>query len=550
MKKIQIFLLMAAMFFSNIIPVAAAEKMILEYDGEKHEYTGSVFSLVVNKNKLDNLPLSPIVFNDRALVPIREIFEEMGAKVSYEEKERKVEVEYGRTYIRMYINNNLAYVNGKKEAIPDNVVPKLINKEGESAKTMVPVRFISETIGVPIEYVEEHKTILINSSGYDFSLGATPKPTQAPESSKNGTISNVSYTVKGSNAITVLIETDKEVHEYSDFQMINPNRIVFDVPNFKMGHLADLTIDDADGFTGIRLGADAERARVVIDISTNVASYDINQISDTEIEITVKTTKATVATPKPNITPKPTATPKPSTTPKPGQSPLPTSTPKPTPTPTPTPIWSPAPSSDQLIVIDVGHGGKDSGAIGVLDGKEIYEKDLNLSIAKKVHDILKEKGYKVELTRSKDVFLELTEPPRRANERNAALFASIHINSAAQAPEANGVEVYYSELNNSEDYGTTSAVFAKNVLSTMLYNMEATNRGVKTADHAVTKRCNMPAILIEVGFISNEDELRKMCSSAYQQKIAQGIAEGIINTWKKVTIPDKTKVIEETEATE
>ena len=120
------------------------------------------------------------------------------------------------------------------------------------------------------------------------------------------------------------------------------------------------------------------------------------------------------------------------------------------------------------------------------------------------------------------------------------MFASIHINSA-ESVEANGVEVFYSTINNEDDYGTTSAVLAKNVLSRMLYHMEAKNRGVKTADHAVTKNCYMPAVLIEVGFISNEEEVAKMCTESYQQKAAQGIAEGIINTMKNIEIPKVRK---------
>ena len=71
----------------------------------------------------------------------------------------------------------------------------------------------------------------------------------------------------------------------------------------------------------------------------------------------------------------------------------------------------------------------------------------------------------------------------------------------------------------------------------MLYNMQSKSRGVKTANHAVTRRCKMPAVLAEVGFISNEDELRKMCSDEYRYKTAQGIAEGIIKTLAEITMP-------------
>ena len=68
----------------------------------------------------------------------------------------------------------------------------------------------------------------------------------------------------------------------------------------------------------------------------------------------------------------------------------------------------------------------------------------------------------------------------------------------------------------------------------MIANMGSTNRGVKTAEHAVTKRSNMPACLAEVGFITNEEELVKMTSKDYQYKVAKGIAQGIIQTVNKM----------------
>ena len=319
MKKLQIFLLLFAMLFSNIVPVMATENMKLEYDGKIHEYTGSVFSLVVSNKKLNELPMPPIIFNDRALVPIREIFEEMGAEVSYESSEKKVEVEYGNTYIRMYINDNLAYVNGKKHSIPDNVVPKLISKVGGETKTMVPVRFISETIGIDVDFVSEHETILVNSKDYDFSISQTPDESLVPEVTPR--IDNVSYTVKGSNSISVLIEGNTEIGEYSDFKMTDPSRVVLDIPGFEMGHLADIEVDDVDGVSGIRLGADAERARIVVDIESSVSSYDVTKPSETELQIIVKTTKLTQPTAKPTVTPKPTSPPKPSGTLKPTAKP-------------------------------------------------------------------------------------------------------------------------------------------------------------------------------------------------------------------------------------
>ena len=98
--------------------------------------------------------------------------------------------------------------------------------------------------------------------------------------------------------------------------------------------------------------------------------------------------------------------------------------------------------------------------------------------------------------------------------------------------------MYYAESNNWDDYGTTSEKLAKNLLKHMLRQMGSANRGVKTAEHAVTKRSNMPASLVEVGFISNEDELRLMVSDSYQDKVARGVADGILETLKDIDIFD------------
>ena len=187
-------------------------------------------------------------------------------------------------------------------------------------------------------------------------------------------------------------------------------------------------------------------------------------------------------------------------------------------------------------MIDAGHGGSDPGALGTLDGKTIKEKDLNLSIAKKVQSILQSYGYKTAMTRKGDTLPSLTERPEMANDLDCALFVSIHINSAT-AVEASGTEVYYSEENNGDEYGVTSQELAENVLDGMLKYMKSGDRGVRMANWAVTRRANMPAILLEVGFISNEDELRMMCTSSYQEKVAKGIAEGIINTIHYVDVP-------------
>ena len=187
-------------------------------------------------------------------------------------------------------------------------------------------------------------------------------------------------------------------------------------------------------------------------------------------------------------------------------------------------------------MLDAGHGGTDPGALGKLNGKTVNEKDLTLSITYKVKAMLDSNGYKTAMTRTGDTLPSLSERPQMANDKDCALFASIHINSA-EDESASGTEVYYSEENNGDEYGLTSQEFATNVLDGMLKYMKSNDRGIRMANWAVIRRSNMPAVLIEVGFISNEKELKLMCSDDYQNKVARGIAEGIINTIHYVNVP-------------
>ena len=161
---------------------------------------------------------------------------------------------------------------------------------------------------------------------------------------------------------------------------------------------------------------------------------------------------------------------------------------------------------------------------------------MTLTLAYKVKAILESNGYKTAMTRTGDTLPSLSERPEMANNKNCALFVSIHINSAT-ATEAYGTEVYYSEENNSDDYGITSQELATKVLDGMLKYMKSYDRGVRMANWAVIRRSNMPAVLVEVGFISNEKELTNMCNDDYQNKTAMGIAEGIINTIHYVNVP-------------
>ena len=167
------------------------------------------------------------------------------------------------------------------------------------------------------------------------------------------------------------------------------------------------------------------------------------------------------------------------------------------------------------------------------------KKDINLAVTKQVEKILTSNGVKVKLTRTGDTYPQLEERSAFANELNAAIFVSIHSNSAT-VESANGIEVFYASKNNSNDYGVKSQELADKILTAMITHTKANNRKVKTENHLVTRTSVMPAALVELGFVSNKAELKNLLDEEYQYSLASGIAEGIMKCLPKITIPDKT----------
>lgn len=188
MNKFKLFFSTAIICASTAVSVMPVSAFDISYDNVTHKYEGEVYKLVVNEKSMNNLPLEPIIFNDRALVPVREIFEEMGATVDYAGETQTVYISYGGTSITMRINDNVAVINGERKTIPDNVVPKLITKVGGETKTMVPLRFISETMGMDVVFDGNHGTIFVNSPNAYESMNTpvTMEPsTQNPSGSQN-----------------------------------------------------------------------------------------------------------------------------------------------------------------------------------------------------------------------------------------------------------------------------------------------------------------------------------------------------------------------------
>lgn len=179
----------------------------------------------------------------------------------------------------------------------------------------------------------------------------------------------------------------------------------------------------------------------------------------------------------------------------------------------------------QLIVIDAGHGGEDRGTIS-LSTPKYQEKSLTLATAKLLQGYLKQMGYKTLMTRSDDTFIPLSNRAGIANDAKSTLFVSVHYNSAPSR-EASGIEVYYYKSSTDKERTTESKALASNVLNEVLEYTKAKSRGVKQGDYAVIRETNMPAILVEGGFLTNDDEMNKIKDPSYIKRLAYGIARGI-----------------------
>lgn len=173
------------------------------------------------------------------------------------------------------------------------------------------------------------------------------------------------------------------------------------------------------------------------------------------------------------------------------------------------------------VCIDPGHGGKDPGAVG----NGLLEKDITLDIALRLKEKLSE--FNIVLTRSKDEYVPLSERAAIANEAKVALFISIHVNSAVNI-EANGFEVFHHPNSINGDH------LACLVHKTVLPASGLKDRGVKAnGGMYVLRATNAPSVLVELGFISNEEDALLLKDGTWRNKVVEAMASGIKNYCKE-----------------
>ena len=193
------------------------------------------------------------------------------------------------------------------------------------------------------------------------------------------------------------------------------------------------------------------------------------------------------------------------------------------------------------VVLDPGHGGHDKGAVCIFGN----EKDFALDVCNRARALLQAAGIKVMLTRNDDTFIPLEQRPTFANSTPHSVFVAVHFNDSLSNPDASGFEIYsitpqgepstndntfslydlHPQPGNVTD--TQSLALGESIYHSLLGNVPQVDRGVKHARFAVIRLAQVPAVLIEGGFVSSSTEARQIATPSYRQQLAAAIVTGI-----------------------
>ena len=294
--------------------------------------------------------------------------------------------------------------------------------------------------------------------------------------------------------------------------LFNPTRLVIDLPGVELGRS---TIQERynGAIQSIRIAQfDRDTTRLVIELAPGY-TLDPNQVKFRGLTAQ----QWVVSLPQPQMQAPAPGQPRPvmpatlvQTTG--GQAPVmqPTWTP-------PNPVPRSVPNSRAVVIIDPGHGGPDPGAVGI---GGLQEKGLVLEIGQQVAALLQQQGVQAVLTRSDDRDLDLEPRVQMAEQANATVFVSIHANAISMSrPDISGLETYYHQ---------SGAQLAQTIHQTILQATGARDRGVRTARFYVLRKTSMPSVLVEVGFVTGQEDATRLANPAYRSQMAVAIARGIL----------------------
>ncbi len=182
----------------------------------------------------------------------------------------------------------------------------------------------------------------------------------------------------------------------------------------------------------------------------------------------------------------------------------------------------PGPYVGYTVVLDPGHGGMDSGSSVTLDGELVEEKNVTLAICQRIRELLEQQGVTVLMTRETDVEVSLEERAELSNREEADFFLSIHCNSFEDDASVSGLECFYWKR---DDEGKE---YAESIRDAVTEIEDLKVRGVSEGNYQVLRDNQRPAVLVETGFLTNQEECGNLLSEKYQGELAEKIVQGVL----------------------
>ncbi|WP_295148299.1 N-acetylmuramoyl-L-alanine amidase [uncultured Peptoniphilus sp.] len=403
---------------------------------------------VLVNNRTLKTEFSPYIKQGRTFVPIREITENLGADVKWNNRDKSIKISLNGDVIDMKINSPNVRVNGKKISLDNAQAPQLAlySSPRKETKTMVPLRFISETFGYDVDWNNDKVRAEISTNKTE-SIVEDEKKENSNKNNKN-TKNNKS--------------NNKNTKKVASKTKTSDSKSIFDSNYFQ----SNVEKSETNKITKEIKGGNKDK--IFDQAELDKSDEKKNRVIKDKIEVNGKL----------------------------------------------------------KIVIDPGHGGKDSGAVA-LDG-ETYEKTVNLLVAERLMDKLSANSeISPTITRTRDEYIKLLDRAGVSNDGDAHLFLSIHFNSADNS-SAKGIEVLYASEKNVRIKDTVQKDFASCLQKALIKETGAVDRGIKNRPAIIVlNKTKNVAALAELGFLSNEDDLENIKDPDYIDKLAQGLYNGI-----------------------
>lgn len=461
-------------FFMSVMDVAASS-MALVYDGQTHLYDLPAIVLYMNGEIIDTYLMPPVQIDGTTLVPVREVFEPLGAFVEWKEEEKKVYIDYEGKLLILEMDNKEAWINGAFIGL--DMPAKIINN-----KIMVPLRVVSEQMGLDVQWIGETREIHIEQPIKEEELPLIPdveisNETQyevednIPEVLK---LDNIEY-LEGDKTLTIYPSEEIDTNQVTIEDLYRQKQLVIDLganyeEDFEEGKW-DINQKTVKSITVVN----DETTKLIMDTQS---IHTVNIIED-EDKLQIELVK-------------------------------------------------PKEKYDQIIMIDPGHGGYAPGT--TVNG--VVEKDINLKQAIAAKEMIENNtDIKVYMTREDDTGVENRNRTILANEIEADFFISMH-NNYADRKDASGTEVFYYP----SEQDDRSQEIAKMIQNKIIMYGGIRDRGIKPGvDLIVLNTSQMPAVLIEGGFLSNEEDLVKLVSEDCTQLYAYAIYEAVVEIFSTLS---------------